>query len=301
MKIHRKIKPLALRPHLLIGNYDGVHLGHQNIIKQAKRIAQLDDGPIACLTFSPHPKIYFGQPHQPIQTPYDHWVTLSAYGISNLFLVQFDEVLANMPYQMFIDNILMQINPKSIHVGEDFKFGRNREGTIEHLKAHFNTFVTPLAQDANHTKYASSSIRAYLAEGNLNGAAAQLGRPFHISGIVQPGQQLGRKLGYPTANLHAASHPLSGIFYGTTILPDYRRIPSAISIGYRPYQPTAHGLLETHLIDFDEHLYGQRLHVIFHQKIRDQIAFDNMPELINQMDADVQLIRDLSKTRTTSC
>lgn len=299
MKIHRTIQANKQRPHLLIGNYDGVHCGHQNIILAAKRLAQIDHAPIACLTFQPHPNIHFGKPHQAIQTPYDQWMTLSAYGIKDLYLLRFNGRLANMSYQEFIDQVLAPLNPKTIHVGEDFKFGYKRKGTIDHLKTRFDTRVVPLYQDGNQIKYASTHIRTCLAQGDLDAAAKQLGRPFHISGIVKPGQKLGRQLGYPTANLHAASHPLAGIFYGTTILPDQRRIPSAISIGYRPYQPTAYGLLETHLLDFDEHLYGQRLHVIFHQKIRDQIAFDNLPDLIQQMDQDTQCIRQLREINST--
>lgn len=276
--------------HLLIGNFDGVHLGHQTIIKTAKKLAIQDQAPLACVIFNPHPKVYFGAKHQPIQTPYDQWLTLKAYGVDQLHIIDFDGQIANLTPEAFIQTILKPIAPLQIHVGDDFHFGKNRSGNIETLKQFFKVYPHSI-QTMDKEKISSTLCRQLLTKGDLKDLEAQLARPFHISGIVRKGQQLGRQLGYPTANLHASSHPLAGIYAATTILPDRRFIPSAVSIGYRPFKPIEHGLLESYLIDFNENLYGQRLTVVFHKKIRDQKTFTETNALIEQMNLDLIQIK----------
>lgn len=276
--------------HLLIGNYDGVHLGHQKIIQTAKKLAIQDQVPLACMIFNPHPKQFFGAQHQYIQTPYDQWLTLKAYGVDQLHIIHFNDHIANLTPEAFINDILKPIQPIKIHIGEDFHFGKNRSGNIAILQQFFQVH-THTTYMVNQKKISSTLCRSLLAAGDLPNLEMQLGRPFHISGIVRKGQQLGRQLGYPTANLHAVSHPIAGIYAATTILPDRRFIPSAVSIGHRPFKPIDHGLLESHLIDFNENLYGKRLNVVFHKKIRDQKTFSETKSLINQMDHDLTQIK----------
>lgn len=298
MNIIRSPHQNTLGCHLLIGNYDGVHLGHQSIIKKAKKNAIKDKLPLVCLIFKPHPKIFFGVPHQPIQTLYDQCLTLQAYGIDRLFIVHFNQEVANLPAETFINNYLKPIRPKCIYIGEDFRFGKDRHGDTNMLKKVFDVHISKL-KTINNIKISSTHCRKLLYEGDLPSLENYLGRPFHISGIVKKGQQLGRQLGYPTANLHADSHPLAGIYAATTILPDRRFIPSAVSIGYRPFKPINHGLLESFLIDFNENLYGQRLFVVFHKKIRDQKTFKETKTLISQMDNDLADIKQFFKENIT--
>lgn len=290
MIIHRYPNQIKQGCHLLMGNFDGVHKGHQKLIEVARKKAYASGKPLACLIFNPHPKLVLGFEHEPIQTPYDQWLTLKIYGIEELFVLRFTHAISQLTPEAFIDQILKPIDPSCIYVGEDFRFGYQRKGNIDTLKQRFNVQASKLHHMDNQ-KLGSSTCRKFLKEGNLEALQAHLGRPFHISGTVHKGQQLGRKLGYPTANLHAKSHPLAGIYAATTLLPDQRLIPSAVSIGYRPFKPINHGLLEAHLIDFNENLYGQRLTVIFHKKIRDQKTFDNTQDLIAQMDHDLITIK----------
>lgn len=284
--------------HLLIGNFDGVHLGHQKIINEAKDLAIKDGTPLACLIFKPHPKQFFGSSHTPIQTFYDQCITLKAYGIDQLYVINFNKALANLSPDQFISDVLKPIKPKSIYVGEDFKFGKHRSGDTELLAKSFHVVVSKL-HTLQNLKISSSRCRELLKTGDLSTLEKLLARPFHISGIVRRGQQLGRQLGYPTANLHAESHPLAGIYAATTILPDRRFIPSAVSIGYRPFKPIEHGLLESFLIDFNENLYGKRLHVVFHKKIREQQTFNETDALIHQMNHDLEVIKKFFREKHT--
>lgn len=297
MNIYRNPYQTHPQCHLIIGNFDGVHLGHQQLIKTARAEASKDGCPLACLTFEPHPKTFFNLPHTPIQTLYDKLITLKAYGIDQIYVVKFNQAMATLMPTDFIETILMPLRPKCIHVGVDFNFGKDRLGNSETLKQHFEVNNISL-RETEGEKYASTSCRELLQQGDLTALAKQLGRPYHISGIVQKGQQLGRQLGYPTANLHAISHPLAGIYAATTILPDRRFIPSAVSIGYRPFKPIDHGLLESHLIDFNEDLYGKRLFVVFHKKIRSQATFNQTEALVKQMDDDLQNIKTFFSQRS---
>ncbi len=284
--------------HLLIGNFDGVHLGHQKLITEAKKQAIKDNIPLACLIFRPHPKQFFGSSHIPIQTFYDQCLTLKAYGIDQLYVINFNEKTAQLLPEQFISDVLKPIKPKTIYVGEDFHFGKHRAGNTNLLAKTFHVIVSRL-HTIQDMKISSSYCRELLNTGDLPTLEKHLARPFHISGIVRKGQQLGRQLGYPTANLHADSHPLAGIYAATTILPDRRFIPSAISIGYRPFKPIDHGLLESFLIDFNENLYGKRLHVVFHKKIRDQQTFNEKDALIHQMDHDLEEIKKFFREKNT--
>ncbi|MEE2769802.1 MAG: riboflavin biosynthesis protein RibF [Pseudomonadota bacterium] len=286
MNIYREPTKLIHGCHLLIGNFDGVHLGHQQIIKAAKKFANHDQSKLACMIFNPHPRAFFGLDHQSIQTPYDQWLTLKAYGIDILYIINFNDSIANLSPESFIQDIIKPIGPLMIHVGADFHFGKNRQGNTDTLKKFFNVYAHNI-HTIKDTKISSTQCRILLKNGNLSDLEEQLGRPFHISGIVRKGQQLGRQLGYPTANLHAVSHPLAGIYAATTILPDRRFIESAVSIGYRPFKPINYGLLESYLIDFNEDLYGKRLNVVFHKKIRDQKTFNQTEALVHQMDQDL--------------
>ena len=289
MKIIRK-QHFSKSCHLLIGNFDGVHLGHQKIIQVAKKLAIQDRVPLACMIFNPHPRAYFGAQHQAIQTPYDQWLTLKAYGVDQLHIIYFNDRIANLSAEGFVKDILKPLNPVQIHVGEDFRYGKQRSGDIEKLKQYFEVHTHSIHKMAE-VKISSTLCRELLQKGDLPALEQQLARPFHISGIVHKGQQLGRQLGYPTANLHATSHPLAGIYAATTILPDRRFIPSAVSIGYRPFKPIEHGLLESYLINFNENLYGKRLNVVFHKKIRDQKIFSETQSLIDQMHQDLIQIK----------
>ncbi len=275
---------------LILGNFDGVHLGHQALIAKAQTLSSKN----ALLTFSPHPKEFFVDKPHTIQTTYDKLLTLKAYGIQRVIVIPFNTHCAKMGPDEFIENILKPLNPTCIVVGKDFHFGHQRAGNIHVLGQHFKTHIV---EDINYhgKKVSSSACRDYLSTGDIPMVSQLIGRPFHASGIVRHGQHLGRKLGYPTANIHAKHYLLSGIFAGYVILPNRRFHIAAISIGHRPMAPLNHGIMEAHLLDFDGDLYGQRLNVVFCKKIRDQIKLSDFEELKTQMHKDTQNIRTFFK------
>lgn len=292
MKIHRH-PTFIQKGAVLIGNYDGVHIGHQQLIFDAK----IRSSHVTLITFDPNPKDYFGQPFTYIQTMYDKLLTLKAFGVDQVIILPFNHELSQLSSDQFEKDIIAPLQPEVLVVGEDFRYGRKRVGNITSLQKKFNVHV-PKDVMHDNTKVSSTFCRKQLEDGNVQLTNQLFARPFHISGRVRHGQHLGRTLGYPTANLHAPHYPLSGIYAGHTILPDQSCHLTAISIGYRPMAPVPHGMLEAHLLDYDGDLYGQRIHVLFFKKIRDQIKLESFDALKIQMDKDVENIRDFFKKPT---
>ncbi|MAH61208.1 MAG: riboflavin biosynthesis protein RibF [Legionellales bacterium] len=275
---------------LLIGNYDGVHIGHQHLIRCAQKVNRN----VTLLTFAPHPRLFFKKNFVGIQSFYDKLLFLKAYGVSCVYVIPFTTEIARCSAKSFIDQFIAPLSPKAIIVGSDFKFGHNREGDGQTLRQYFD-LIQPDDITIGPDKVSSTLCRRLLHEGHLEPIKQMMNRPFHVSGIVRHGQHLGRTLGYPTANLHAPEYPLSGIYAGTVILPDRTRYYSAISVGHRPMAPVPHGMLEAHLLDYDGDLYGKRIHVIFHHKIRDQMKLEDFNALKIQMQIDEHDIRSFFK------
>jgi len=284
-----------------VGAFDGVHLGHRALLARVhERAAELALTPLA-ITFEPIPREFFarGVAVPRLAGAREKLALLLDAGAQTLLSLRFDAKLAAMPAESFIDDILVaRANVRELWVGADFRFGHARRGDVALLREAgarlgFSVEVMPDVR-AGSERVSSSAIRAHLAAGEFDAAAAGLGRRFSIGGHVVRGQQLGRQLGWPTANIRLGrrTSPVAGIFavrvHGIAV----QAMPSVASLGVRP---TVGGggepLLEAHLFDFDGDLYGRRIEVEFVAKLRDEQKFDDLDAMVQQIDRDAQEAR----------
>jgi riboflavin kinase / FMN adenylyltransferase len=300
MRIHRGLPARADGPiALTIGNFDGVHRGHQAMLMRLIEAAEDLRLPSAVLTFDPHPREFFAKDAAPprLSRLRQKLDVFRAYGIAMTIVARFDHRLAAMTPERFIDDVLVRrLDARWVLVGDDFRFGHARAGNLAVLRAHASTFsVEGMRTVAVDTQRASSTaVREALAAGDLTHAAALLGRPYAISGRVAHGDKLGRDLGFPTANIPLRHRPaLSGVFavrvHGLGAAPR----AGVASIGVRPtVKQDAKPLLEVFLLDFDETIYGRRVTVEFVHKQRDEEKYDTIDALTRQIRADVAQARD---------
>ncbi len=282
-----------------IGNFDGLHLGHQALIQRCKVLA---DGkrPIAVVTFEPLPQVWFRSDAAParlmsVRQKLDY---LADEGISLVWMMRFNQVLADMSADSFVQTVLVKtLTANDVVVGKDFHYGKGRQGDTDSLrlsgeKLGFGLNIVPML-DVDGQRASSTSVRDCLARGDLEQARHLLGRPFRMAGRVVRGRQLGRQLGYPTANIRLAAlpSPLMGIFairarWGSSGWRD-----GVANLGTRPAVGGEGFLLEAHLFDFEGSLYGLRLEVEFVKKLRDEANFEEIGDLIVQMREDERQAR----------
>ena len=300
MRIHRGLPTRADGPiALTIGNFDGVHRGHQAMLSRLTEAADDLRLPSAVLTFDPHPREFFAQDKAPprLSKLRQKLELFRAYGISETIVARFDHRLAAMTPDVFIDEVLVRrLDARWVLVGDDFRFGKARAGNLAALRARARSFsvegMRTVAVDA--LRVSSTAVREALAAGNLAQAAALLGRPYAISGRVAHGDKLGRNLGFPTANIPLRHQPpLLGIFavkvHGLGPAPR----AGVASIGVRPtVKRDGVPLLEVFLLDFDETIYGRRVTVEFVHKLRDEEKYDTLDALTRQIRVDVVQARD---------
>lgn len=303
--LQRRTARDAVRCAVAIGNFDGVHLGHQALVRTARELGASARVRSAVLTFEPHPREYFGPADAParLMRLRDKAEALASLGLERLCVVRFDERLQRMHVAEFVDAVLVRgLGARDVIVGEGFRFAAEREGTVDALRVAgracgFDVHVVP-AVTLDGARVSSTRVRAALAAGDLELAKRLLGRHYRITGRVIRGQQLGRTLGYATANmrLHRRKLPLTGIFAVRVGGVDGVRAGVA-SLGTRP---TVHGvepLLETHVFDFAGDLYGRRLDVDFVAKLRDETKFDSLDALVAQMHVDARQAREILAAR----
>ena len=284
-----------------IGNFDGVHLGHRALIDRCKALAGPGDL-AAVLTFEPLPLTFFRPEIAParLSTVYQKLDLLQSAGIDLTWMMRFDEKLAGLTARAFVETALVdRMQAKAVVVGEDFRFGRGKNGDVSLLRKlgrefGFEVEAVPDVM-CRGERISSSIIRSRLAEGDFESAAEFLGRPFRMEGHVCRGAGLGRKLGYPTANLaiRAEPSPLGGVLAAFSRVAGGPWLPSVTNLGRRPAVGGKEPLLEVHFFDFDEDIYGQRLEVQFVAKLRDELDFDTLDELVGQMKRDEQRAREL--------
>jgi riboflavin kinase/FMN adenylyltransferase len=282
-----------------IGNFDGVHRGHLALIERCKDQVAPGDS-VAVITFEPLPQTFFRPEHSParLATVYQKLFYLKNAGVDLVWLMRFGPELANLSAQEFVEQALLSgLGTKCVVIGEDFHFGRGREGnaaTLREFGAQMGFEVeTVAAVECQGQRISSSGIREKLARGDFMAAAEFLGRPFTMEGHVVQGAKLGRKLGYPTANMKVRARPcpLQGVFAVFARCAGGRWLPAVSNLGYRPAVGGREPLLEVHFFDFDKDLYGQRLEVQFVAKLRDELNFESMDELVDQMKRDEALAR----------
>ena len=283
-----------------IGNFDALHLGHQALLERCKFLA---DGqrPIAVVTFEPLPLTWFRPEAAParLMSVRQKLKFLQAAGIELIWLLRFNQALANQTADEFVRSVLVEtLHASDVVIGHDFHYGKGRQGDIETLarsgrELGFNVSTIPML-DVDGERASSTNIRQHLAEGNLQQANKLLGRPFRMSGRVILGRQLGRKLGYPTANMRLAASPspLKGIFAVRARWQGGQWLNGVANLGTRPAVGGEGFLVETHFFDLDKDLYGRRMEVEFVKKLREEEHFKDIDDLVVQMREDERQARE---------
>ncbi len=284
-----------------IGNYDGVHLGHQALLEKVIEQSRDLNLPACVMSFEPMPREFFGADNSPgrLSTWRERYGLLKDAGVDVLYLTPFSHSIAGLSPEEFVTSVLVEkLHVKLLYVGDDFRFGKGRAGGVDELEQMGRLHGYELAQMpsrcVNDERVSSSLIRDALLSGSLARAAELLGRPYSMSGRVIRGQQLGRTLGFPTANIHPRrnSLPMSGIFAvrasGGAL--DGTRAGVA-NLGFRPTVGGGEALLEVHLFDYSGDLYGQWLNVDFVEKLRDEEHFSSLDDMVVQMHDDAAKAR----------
>jgi len=284
------------QPIVTIGNFDGVHLGHQAIFRTLIERARAVDGTAVVLTFDPHPlKILAPERCPLLLTPTEKKISLmQACQIDVVVCLPFTPTLANLTPVAFVEDVLLgMLGMREIYVGYDFAFGRGRQGTISLLhelgvqhdfRVHM---IEPVTVDGSVVS--SSIIRQWLQQGRVDAAAPLLGRLYSISGLVVEGYHKGHELGFPTANVRSANEliPNRGVY---AVLVDWQgqSHEGVANIGYNPTFGRTQLSIEVHLFDFVQQLYGETVEVFFVQKIRDERTFPTVADLVEQISRDVE-------------
>jgi riboflavin kinase/FMN adenylyltransferase len=288
-------RPIALT----IGNFDGVHRGHQAMLGRLSEAAEDLALPSAVLTFDPHPPEVFAPGAAPprLSTLRSKLEQFAAHGIAEVHVARFNAALAALSAERFIDDVLVRrLGTRWVLVGDDFRFGRGRSGDLALLRRAATTFSVEAMPTVvvDGERASSTGIRAALAAGELDHAARLLGRPYAVGGKVVHGDKLGRSLGFPTANI-VLRHPppLTGVFAVRVHGLGGTARAGAASLGVRPtVKAAAKPLLEVFVFDFDEALYGRRIVVEFLRKLRDEERYADLDTLTRQIRADVAQARE---------
>ena len=283
---------------LTIGNFDGVHRGHQAMLQRLIEAAEDLGLPPAVLTFYPPPREFFAKGAAPprLSSVRGKLEQFAASGVARVYVARFDARLAALTATEFIDAVLVrQLRTRWVLVGDDFRFGRGRAGDLALLRASARTFSVEAMPTVSVDKerVSSTAIRAALAGAELEHAARLLGRPYSITGRVAHGEKLGRNLGFPTANLPLRHKPpLAGIF-AVRVHGLGQPRSGVASLGVRPTVTAASKpILEVFVFDFDEAVYGRRVTVEFLHKLRDEERYEDLAALTRQIRADVEHARE---------
>jgi riboflavin kinase / FMN adenylyltransferase len=287
------VEPGSRPRRVAIGTFDGVHLGHREVIRANDTVLTFDPHPLSVIHPEATPKLLNAFP---IKRD-----LIAALGADELVVIPFDRSFSEQTAEEFVRDVLIgRLGARSVSVGENFRFGKGAKGTADFLRSRdeFETRVVPLVEVAGET-VSSSHIRGLVAAGEVKEAAEFLGGPFLFEGQVVEGDRRGRTLGMPTANIvpdDALVHPGHGVYAAHA-----RGHAAAVNVGVRPTFDTGRGLLvEAHLIGFEGDLYGQTLRIAFMERLRGERRFESVDELVVQMNRDVAEAREISaRTRVT--
>ncbi|NQV70257.1 MAG: bifunctional riboflavin kinase/FAD synthetase [Pseudohongiella sp.] len=287
-----------------IGKFDGVHLGHQLILDQLKQKAEQLELPSLVILIEPHPEEFFAASADDCPARLtdlnEKLDLLESFGIDYVFQLAFSKPLSELSAQDYIKDILVDgLGVASFIVGHDFRFGHKRGGDFTLLQKKGMEFdfevIETAAYERNGHRISSTIIREQLAKGEFSLVEQLLGRPYSIKGRVVRGKQLGTDLGFPTCNINPQRRqiPLHGVFACEVKLGE-RVLKAAVNIGYRPtLGEDGDALLEAHILDFNEDLYGSTIEVIFKHKIREEVKFTDLEALKRQISADVDQVREV--------
>ncbi len=285
---------------LTIGSFDGIHLGHQRIVRHLKDAAKRMDGTAALMTLRPHPRQYFAPNGVPNLLTGDTLKErlLKAMGVDILFVLPFNAATADMDRSVFLEDIVLRrCGARHLIVGHDFAFGKNAGGDHAYLAKRASALgytveeVPPLIMQGE--RISSTLIREALLQGALDQAEKYLGRRYTILGEVARGRGIGRKLGFPTANIRPGPHiiPAHGVYAAEAIVTG-RRYMAAVNIGIAPTIRHEDITIEAFLIDFDGDIVGETLELIFYKRLRPEVKFADLDSLVRAINQDVETIRD---------
>jgi riboflavin kinase/FMN adenylyltransferase len=283
---------------LAIGNFDGIHLGHQKILQLLEEKAKNNALPSLVLTFSPHPEKILGEKIvKMIQTLDQRVREIEKFGIEAVLVVPFDEKFSSFSGQDFIQKIVVNtLKAKEVIVGENFRFGKNREGDISLLqqsasRLDFRVYsIPPVVKDG--LVVSSSLIRSSLQEGKIETANDLLGRLYEIEGSVVKGKSRGKELGFPTANIATENEIIPPGVFITTSWIDSKSFPSLTNVGNRPTFHQKETIIESYIINLNKNLYGEKIRVNFIKKIREEMKFKTPDDLSQQIKNDLEKAKD---------
>ncbi|MEH6582009.1 MAG: bifunctional riboflavin kinase/FAD synthetase [Halioglobus sp.] len=284
-----------------MGAFDGVHLGHQAVIRHLLDKSAEYNLPSVVIVFEPLPREYFSPLEAParLMSFREKFLALETLGVDRILRIRFTEHLQTMSAQEFIDDIFVAgLDARYIVLGDDFRFGNDREGDLPLMQEQGRRYGFEAVPTATHAsddeRVSSTRIRESLAAANFSEAEKLLGRPFSISGKVVFGRQLGRTLGTPTANLelHRLRAPLKGVYAVSVSGPGMDRVPGVANVGTRPtVNDSIKANLEVHLLDWDQDIYGKTIEVTFYHKLRDEKKFASVDELRDNISIDKEQAR----------
>ena len=295
MQVFRHINQKYSPSFLTIGNYDGIHLGHQAILKKLISESKSNNILSSVMTFEPHPREFFSPKLAPkriisLREKLEYFDELK---IDQVFIVNFNDEFSRKSYLDFIEILKKNIQAKKIIIGNDFRFGKQREGNIDKLIDNSVDVCVMNKIEYKGERVSSTIIRDSLAAGDLKRAAMLLGRSYSISGKVVHGDKRGREIGFPTANIHMFHNrpPLKGVF-----AVKLNNMYGVANLGVRPTIAGFSKLnLEVHLFNFSKNIYGKHAHVIFLKKIRDEKKFENIDALKKQIQIDIDNVKKFFK------
>ena len=309
MEINRGIHNLKTEHHgcvATIGNFDGVHLGHQAVLGQlAEKSGELSL-PLVVVTFEPQPQEFFRPEESPARlTRFREKVqALRRYAVDRVLVLRFNEKFSRQSPDEFIQNLLVEgLGVKYLVIGDDFRFGKERAGDFSMLQdagmEHGFEVVNMHTFAIDEKRVSSTRVRKALGAGDLNAAEKLLGRTYRMSGRVAHGDKKGRSIGFPTANihLHRINTPLRGVFAVELFGIEGEPLPGVANLGTRPTVGGMRTLLEVHLFHFDSDIYGRYVHVDFLHKLRDEQRFDSFDDLKVQILHDVEQARSFFSNR----
>ena len=301
MRIFKGYEQITSIPNavLTIGTFDGVHIGHQKILQQLNQEALKIGGESVLFTFYPHPRmVLFPDNHglKLIQTQEEKLDKLKRIGLQNVIVQPFTSDFSNLTATEFVRDFLVQkLKVKKLVIGHDHQFGKNREGTLEFLKSmskiyDFEVIEIP-AQEIDEVNISSTRIRNAIESGNIEIVNTYLGEKFELNGTVVKANQLGRTIGFPTANILIENDikiiPKNGVYIVEVIIPNYNTFKGMMNIGIRPTIKDNLSLaIEVHILDFNETIYGSPIKVKLISRLRDEIKFNSIDELKKQLQDD---------------
>ena len=299
MKIYRSIQDLPKIKNAVVtqGTFDGVHAAHKIIINRLKELALQNGGETVVITFDPHPRlVLYPNDHELrlLHTLDEKIEALDKAGVDHLVIIPFTKEFSRLSSLQFIRDIIVnQIGTKILVIGYNHRFGKNREGSFQHLKEYaplygFEVVEIP-EQDMDNVAVSSTKIRKALEAGDIQTANKYLGRNYEIQGTVLHGKKLGRTIGFPTANIHVSDKnkliPVDGV-YAVFVVINNKKYDGMLNSGYRPTVDGKSYSIEVHIFNFNEDIYNQFITIEYVDKLREEIKFDSLDSLKNQLEKD---------------